>query len=565
MAYQWLTKRWPDLFSALEQAETEEAIKQICEAEIQAWRDERPGLKSEYSLSRPLTDTCTEIKKRMSGIQRQFALQYMTFSTEKWSDLNDGTRARLEQRLEHQKLLMEPDKIVAVATELLSSEEWPELVVGLAATTGRRLIELLQVGQFEVRTTYSVTFSGQAKRKDDDELPLYEIPTLCPSSLVLDAFNRLRLLLDTTGLEKREVSQRYGPAAREAARAHFGTLIPAREGKADIINHTFRTVYSRIAVRYYCPPTIADVHFMATIQGHYDKLQESDEKRRSYESNPYYQEYKIGSSDNNIDGRQGLHLGHKGVELLEVFKPKPRKEKAMTTPTQQAQSEKKRGNNRPVNIPVDLFNRYDALHVRLGHKRQDETMALLLDSYEEKETAQIAVTLTLEVILGDELAALARSSMEEGESVQDFLKRAVTRMTNFQAGLKKRYSGTDFTKMSNAELMKQKDKEASFERVRRAISAIALFNDTTEVDERRWFINVRVTQLVCGARFDNVSEYFKLHKPEIDALNAKHQLTQKSNSKTYDIKSVEAITQAYEAPVESAPAGEPEPVAAEEK
>lgn len=556
MAYQWLTKRWPDLFAALEQAETEEAIKQICEGEIQAWRDERPGLKSEDSLRRPLSDTCNEIKNRLSGLQRQFALQYMSFGSEKWTALNDASRARLEQRLEHQKLLMEPDKIVAVATGLLSSEKWPEICVGLAVVTGRRLVELLQIGQFEVRTAYSMMFSGQAKRRDDDELPLYEIPTLCDSSLVLNAFNRLRLLLDTTGLERREVSQRYGPAAREAAREHFSTLIPAREGKADIINHTFRTVYSRIAVRYYAPPRIADVHYMATIQGHYDKLQESDEKRRSYESNPYYQEYKIGSSDGNIDGRQGLHLGHKGVELLEVFKPKPRKEKVMTTPVEQAQTDgRKKGNNRPINIPTDLYNRYEALHVRLGHKRQDETMTLLLDSYEEKESAQIAVTLTLEVILGDELAALARSSMEEGESVQDFLKRAVTRMTNFQAGLKKRYSGTDFTRMSNAELMKQKDKEASFERVRRAIRAIALFNDTTEVNERRWFINVRVTQLVCGARFDNVSEYFKLHKAEVDALNAKHQLTQKSNSKTYDIKSVEAITQAYEAPV-----GESEPV-----
>src|SRR5262249_32026075 len=107
MAYQWLTKRWPDLFSALERAETEEAIKQNCENEIQAWRDERPGLKSEYSLSRPLTDTCNEIKIRLDGIQRQFALQYMTFSTEKWSNLASGTRARLETRLENQKLLME--------------------------------------------------------------------------------------------------------------------------------------------------------------------------------------------------------------------------------------------------------------------------------------------------------------------------------------------------------------------------------------------------------------------------------------------------------------------------
>ena len=556
MAYQWLEARWPNLFSALAQAETEEAIKQICESEIQAWRDERPGLKSEDSFRRPLTDTCNEIKVRLEGLQRQFALQYMSFSSEKWTELNDASRARLEKRLEQQKLLQEPDKIVAVATDLLKSDQWTEICVGLAVTTGRRLIELLQIGQFERKTDYSVLFLGQAKR-GDDELPQYEIPTLCASSLVLDAFNRLRLLLDTTGLERREVSQRYGPAAREAAREHFSTLIPAREGKADIINHTFRTVYSRIAVFYYCPPRVADMHFMATVQGHYEKLQESEEQRRSYESNPYYQEYKIAALDGiQIDGRQGLHLGHKGVELLEVFKPKPQKEKAMATTPDTTEQKSTKGNNRPINVSKDFYPRFEAFKVRSGCKTNDETVGLLIDAYEEKETAQITATLTLEFLLGDELAIIARSTMKEGESIQDFLKRSVERLTNFQAGLKKRYSGTDFTKMSNAELMKQKDKEASFERVRRAIGAIALFNDNAEIDERRWFINVRVVQMVCGARFDNVSEYFKLHKADVDALNAAHQLTQKYNTKTYDIKSVEAITQAYE----NAPVAESEPV-----
>jgi len=563
MAYQWLTKRWDAFFAALEKAESEEAVKHICEAEIQAWRDERPGLKSEYSLSRPLTDTCNEIKIRLSGLQRQFALQYMTFSTEKWTELNDASRARLETRLENQKLLMEPDKIVAVGTSLLSSEEWPEICVGLAVVTGRRLIELLQIGQFEVRTQYSVMFSGQAKRRDEDELPLYEIPTLCDSSLVLDAFHRLRLLLDTTGLERREVSQRYGPVAREAARIHFSTLIPAREGKIDIINHTFRSVYSRIAVYYYCPARVADVHYMATIQGHYDKLQESDERRRSYESNPYYQEYKIGTSDGNIDGRQGLHLGQKGVELLEVFKPKPSKEKEMNAAVEQAQTEKKRGNNRPINVSSDMFARYDELHTRLGHKKQDETIGLLIDSYEEKESAQIAVSLTLEVLLGEDLASIARSSMKEGESAQDFLKRAVGRLTNFQAGLEKRYSKTDFSKMSVEKLKTLKDEKASFERARRAINAIAAYNDHA-VRAERWFINARMVQMVCGARYDNVSKYFADHKAEIDALNAKHELTQKSNTKEYGIKSVEAITTAYESmpgeaePVESESEGEAE-------
>jgi Telomere resolvase len=559
MAYKWLEARWPALFALLEQAHTEAEIKQICEAEIQAWRDERPGLKSEYSLSRPLSDTCNEIKVRMpSGIQRQFALQYMSHNTEKWSELNDGTRSRLEERLEHQKLLQEPDKIVAVATNLLESEEWPELCVGLAVVTGRRLVELLKIGQFEYKTAYSVMFSGQAKRRDEDEdddakLPPYEIPTLCASQTVLDAFNRLRLLLDTTGLARREVSRLYSPIAKEAANKYFSTLIPAREGKADLINHTFRSVYSRIAVFYYCPVDVADVHFMATVQGHYEKLQESDEQRRSYESNPYYQEYKIADKAGNIDGRQGLHLSHKGVELLEVFKPREEKKMADTTVEQQVEGKKGKGNNHPVNVSDTTYKVYVEVKTRLGHKTNDETMLLLLNSYQEKETAQIAVALSLEVLLGTELAEVARGSKKEGESDQDFLKRAVGRLTNFNAGLKKRYAETDFSKMSIAELKEKKDEKASFERIRRAIAAIATYNDKAVAAER-WFMNARMVQMVSGARYDNVSTYFEEHKAEIDALNASHDLNQKYNSKPYSIKSVEAIMQAYEAmPTEEEP------------
>src|SRR5580704_16233998 len=124
MAYQWLTKRWPAFFAALEQAETEDAVKQICENEIQAWRDDRPGLKSEDSLRRPLTDTRNEITVRLDGERRQFALQYLGFSTDKWIELNAKSHKNLEQRLENQQLIKDPDAIVARATELLGSNEW---------------------------------------------------------------------------------------------------------------------------------------------------------------------------------------------------------------------------------------------------------------------------------------------------------------------------------------------------------------------------------------------------------------------------------------------------------
>lgn len=46
MAYKWLVQEWQTLFPALMQANTEEEIKRICEAQIAAWRA-RPSSLSE--------------------------------------------------------------------------------------------------------------------------------------------------------------------------------------------------------------------------------------------------------------------------------------------------------------------------------------------------------------------------------------------------------------------------------------------------------------------------------------------------------------------------------------
>jgi hypothetical protein len=541
-AYQWLTKRWPAFFAALEQAETEQDVKRICEEEFAEWRA-RPGLKSEDSLRRPLTDTHNEIKRRLQGERLAWTIMYLGFSTDKWIELNTRSRKNLEQRLENQQLLKDPDKIVEVATSLLASQEWSEIAAGLAVTTGRRLVEVLKVGDFEHHTMYSVIFAGQAKRQES-ELEPFEIPTLCPSATVLNAVERLRLLLDTTDIDERTVSQKYSPAVKQVANQHFSTLIPCRDNKTDLYTHICRSVYARIAVYYYCPPTIADVHFMATVQGHYKQMQGSEELRRSYESNPSYADYKIAAADGNIDGRQGLHLGMAGVELLDVFKPKPRKAtKQMDT---EVQDEKKpKGKNHPITVTLDTYDRYIGLRTRLGHAVNDKMIVLLLDSFEEKEHTQLAASLTPDVFADSDVSAEdIQKFLEEGEDMLALLKRLVKKEAHFQRGLDKRHTKTDYSKFTTKQLSNIKDAKATFERIRRAVQALAAYNDTAVMAER-WFINPRMIQQLSGARYELVNKYFTEHQSEINALNEAHKLNQKFNSKPYKITSVEALTKAY--------------------
>lgn len=542
MVLKWLQQQWDTLFPMLEQAETENDIRRLSEDTIAQWRM-RPGMKQESSLRVPMTDTRNAIKSKLSGDRREWALKHLAFPESWYVEHNASSQTSLESRLEHQQLLRDPDAIVAKATELLASEKWADIATGLAVCTGRRLAEVLKVGTFEQKTVYSVLFAGQLKRRDT-ELPAFEIPTLCPAVLVIKAVLRLRSLLDVSELDTRTVSQRYSPQVQESANRHFVTLVPARDGKADLYSHLFRSVYARIAVFYYCPATVADIHFMATIQGHYQFLEsDSEDMKRSYASNAHYFDYKIADRDGNIDGRQGVRLGTKDVELLETFKPKSRKkEVSMTATTNETQEieQKPAGKNYPVTVKGSTYNRVVALRSKLGQRVYDETIAYLLDAYEQN-SAPAAQELAPESFVAPDVAANIHAAMVLGGHEEDFrafLADALSKEAKFRLSLSKRHADKDFSKLSTSQLADTKHPDATKERIRRAIAAIVKYNGEAQSANDRWFINATAVHKLVGGRFGIIGEYFNEHQADIDNENKEYELTPAYNRKPTDIKSV---------------------------
>ncbi len=265
-----------------------------------------------------MTDTRNAVK---ALDPHHVALHSMNFTTEQWREMNNPASDAVENRNENQKLIKNPDAIVAKAIELLSSKDWAEVAAGIVVCTGRRSSEVLATASFEPKTKYSALFKGQLKRKGEDITLQFEIPTLAPAQKVIDALAFLRREVNCTGLTNRQVNQKYGNAVVKACDRHFSDLIPQREGKDNLYTHLFRCIYARIAVLYYCPVRVADIVYMAAIQGHYQILEAPDaELRRSYASTRNYFDYKIGDRTGNIDGRQGIKLEQPDVEVIEVFK-----------------------------------------------------------------------------------------------------------------------------------------------------------------------------------------------------------------------------------------------------
>ncbi|MBV8901977.1 MAG: hypothetical protein JOY92_17895 [Verrucomicrobia bacterium] len=254
------------------------------------------------------------------------ALEVVRFDEATWLKINAPAHDRVETRNLNTRFLHDPDAIVARAEALLSDKRstWAELAVGLGVATGRRVSELLGAStKLELKTAYSVRFTGQLKRRQDGsgEPFTFEIPTLVRASTVIEAWKRLRLRLGPEALTPRDLNQRFGRQCRQAANRHFAGLIPAREGEDDLYMHLFRAIYATLAVRYYCPPGINPTLYKAEIQGHRMIVDADDPKeRRSYAASRHYDDYAIADAHGNRDGRQGLRLGLPGAEILEVFR-----------------------------------------------------------------------------------------------------------------------------------------------------------------------------------------------------------------------------------------------------
>jgi prefoldin subunit 5 len=271
-----------------------------------------------------MTDVRNAVKQQLG--EDHMALESMNFTKAEWTQINDPIDQQVATRNENQGLIDNPDAIVQKATALLSSREWTDVAAALAALTGRRSSEILATARFYYKTPYSVTFTGALKRRGEQQTLSFEIPTLAPAQMVIEALNKLHGWVDTKAMSAEAINQRYAEAVARACDRNFCDLVPLRSGRDNLYTHLFRTIYARIATHWYAPPNVADIEFMAAIQGHYQVLDEQNpELKRSLVSSRHYNDYKIGDGKGNIDGRQGVKLSAPGVSVLEIFANQPKK------------------------------------------------------------------------------------------------------------------------------------------------------------------------------------------------------------------------------------------------
>ncbi|WP_299484502.1 protelomerase family protein [Acaryochloris sp. IP29b_bin.137] len=282
----------------------------------QQWH--KHGLKTLKQQRNLMTEVRQALKQQLG--EEHVAVETMNFSRDEWIQINLSINDRVAARNEQQGLIEQPDAIVDRAKMLLDSRDWSEIAAGLAVITGRRCTELLQTAEFTYSSPYSVWFTGALKRRKEERELRFEIPTLAPAKPAIAALDILRQKVNTVGLDLETINRKYSPPVAKACDRYFAELVPQRAGRGTLYTHLFRTIYARIATHWYAPPSVADVEYMAAIQGHFLIQNEQDATlRRSLASTRHYNDYKIGDGQGNIDGRQGIRLRDPGVQVLQVF------------------------------------------------------------------------------------------------------------------------------------------------------------------------------------------------------------------------------------------------------
>lgn len=250
----WLMNDWIQHLREplVDQVLSDEDLQGLFQAMLERWRS-RPNRLKERTIVKYLGFTrtwisqlpLTELTRSFNPETKQYehrALRSFLFPSEKYVELNDQSRGKVDWRNEHQLLLPDPLAIINRLIELLKHPDWAPLAVALAGLTGRRVGEVLLTGKVQWKSAYVVSFSGRLKRQGAPE-KAFEIPTAAPAQLVVDGWERLRSHPDLHAAsphvfeeippEKmnavlRQLNRDLSPIVRKAADYYFGELIPKR-------------------------------------------------------------------------------------------------------------------------------------------------------------------------------------------------------------------------------------------------------------------------------------------------------------------------------------------------
>jgi Telomere resolvase len=219
-------------------------------------------------------------QQRVTGLREQrlehWALTYLKYTPEVYESID--RRSQLTNRDKQLNLRLVPlAQYLALLQTFLDKKGQFEarwLATAIAGLTGRRFAEVIAKGTFSISShPYLLHFQGQLKSRAEREEG-FDIVTLFPAEVVLEAISRLRRLPEVQRiyeLESAELSaelNRFNQKLNNICASALMQVIPPMEGKKAVSVHNLRSLYGAIAVHFFCPELQHEYAFVQHFLGH---------------------------------------------------------------------------------------------------------------------------------------------------------------------------------------------------------------------------------------------------------------------------------------------------------
>jgi integrase len=358
-----------------------------------------------------------------------------------------------------ERVAIDPAKVLPAIEKGLQSSDYRELVAWVQIAIGTRLSETLVQAEVKQATNYSVKISNRSKGKGAVSESITF--TLAPSGLIVDALKRLRrdpaaLEMILEQWELADVDSGKNSTVNREIGHTFKGLIEPPVGSKVLTSHHLRSAYAPLAYYLFGKQSMDYRLFIQKQLGH-----------KSEGAGSFYSKYYCADS-------QGHELPHGvWVDRLDAALVLPSLEPAAIT----------------LNLDSHLLDMIQSLGKGAGAEDSLETvvgLAQLANVYKAKlDAAQAEIT----------------DLREQGA-----------------AAPKRKASVEDWTQADYPILMSSKSPAAAVEKIRRCVEAIMQHNAGLEVAEQ-WAITPTLVMLLSGVRQGTVSEWFEVHKTEIEAAN----------------------------------------------
>ena len=144
-------------------------------------------------------------------------------------------------------------------------KSYTKVSAGLFALTGRRPIEILKTGSFQIISDDWVTFTGQAKKVKSSnylESKPFDIPVLSNTKTIVEALNFIRSVRDFSDISNDDIHSKTNKTLNDTCKRYFKDLIPDPSPKM------LRKAYGAVASHWFKRDTQDINAFLSDVLGH---------------------------------------------------------------------------------------------------------------------------------------------------------------------------------------------------------------------------------------------------------------------------------------------------------